>query len=576
MALDYQDINVEVTETTISASISEVLIEASIADTSEITVEIAEVVVAVDVTDTEEITVDVIDTEEITVEVSGWSCPSGGSGGAGYIFITDATSSGIVSDLVYEADTVPASKVLTAATSDVDLVTISFQAEGGEDYSPIVSIGDTTCSNLQQVVGDLRIFTGSIQATMTQATEVFTISSDTGFSASITLNQGAAAPEILTCVIGDYPGAQTAAKAGDNIHVTGTVEASATHVRIVASGGFVDSGWVSCSGGTFDVVGTINSASGLQGAVVYAKNSVGSEGGNFSSSNQITLDQAVPQFSFSNITYPSGQTAFKGVEAGSIDVSVTDYTSLTYSSPHGDFTVANTATYEQDKSITCTSPGDYNDSSTNFRIVALKSSNATSNTYNRTIEVADTAPLITMSQPDTRLRSSSSGSTYSISAVSNQSLVGVLTIAIPVSGSWVGAAFSGGPKSFTRGLTIDDDDAKGSGAWALGASIVSRSGLAATITGTQVVGGFVARDIALPAFGTTVSLGTSVVTAAKLSLTWTVKASMIYQAIGTPAPVVAGWTISSTGTNPTTITILDSQAAASSSQESTLNIQEAV
>jgi hypothetical protein len=105
---------------------------------------------------------------------------------------------------------------------------------------------------------------------------------------------------------------------------------------------------------------------------------------------------------------------------------------------------------------------------------------------------------------------------------------------------------------------------------------VSRSGLAATITGTQVVGGFVARDIALPAFGTTVSLGTSVVTAAKLSLTWTVKASMIYQAVGTAAPVVYGWTIDSAGINPTQIIILDTSAAASSSQESTLNIQEVI
>ncbi len=61
------------------------------------------------------------------------------------------------------------------------------------------------------------------------------------------------------------------------------------------------------------------------------------------------------------------------------------------------------------------------------------------------------------------------------------------------------------------------------------------------------------------------------------TLAWTVKSLTIKRALGTTATPDAGaWAASGSFTNPTTINILDTQAAASSSQASTFTIQEAI
>ena len=89
-------------------------------------------------------------------------------------------------------------------------------AHGGENYSPVVSIDNVECSNLQQYSNDRRIFYGSIPVTITQDT-IVTVKSDTGNETTITIKRAAAGPEILTCEIGAYPGSQTAVKQGDTV-----------------------------------------------------------------------------------------------------------------------------------------------------------------------------------------------------------------------------------------------------------------------------------------------------------------------------------------------------------------------
>ena len=51
---------------------------------------------------------------------------------------------------------------------------------------------------------------------------------------------------------------------------------------------------------------------------------------------------------------------------------------------------------------------------------------------------------------------------------------------------------------------------------------------------------------------------------------------MVFRPIGTNPPVVFGWTIDSTGINPTKVKILDSQATNASSKESYLTIEEVI
>lgn len=573
MAIDYQDIFVEVSEETIQLDIVEETIQVDVVE-EVILADIVEEVFALDVV-IESIDVNMV-VEEIIVEVESWCNPcSGGGSVGGAIFIVDVTGSGIVSDKLYEPNTVPSNRVLTDASTDNDNCEIHFVCEGGVYYSPTVTLDGVTCTNLTEDPNDKRFFYGSFPVVVTEDT-TYLIESSAGTEDACIIHRAAAGPEILSCVIGAYPGVQTAAKSGDVIHVTGTVEPEATEVRLIGWEAFNSTGWISCSGGVFDITGIVSNQSGLKGARVQARNSFGTEGNEFDSINDIFLDQEIPQFTFNSITYPIGQTAFKGVEAGFIDVLVTDFTSLTYSSPHGDFNIANQNTYVQNKPITCTNPGDYNDSTINYRIIALKASNDTSNTFNRTIEVADTAPHVVVSQPYARLRSSASGINYTITATSNQNLSSAPIINIPVSGTWQGSGFVGGPKVWTRSIRITDADINGTGAWTWTTAPTNRAGLSATISGNEVVGGFVSRSVTLPAFGTTVNIAVAVADVSKLSLVWSFKSNMVFQTIGTPSPIANGWTIDAIDINPTNIIILDTQAAAASTQPSTLTLQESV
>jgi len=569
MDYGYQDIYAEFVEETINAEIVEETIEATIVEES-INIEISEETLVLEVTDVEEISSE-IGAEEITVEVESWSCPQvieGGGGGGGYIFITDVTASGIVANRIYEEGTIPPNSVLTEATTDTENCFVHFVAEGGAGYSPTVRINETVCSNLQEGSQDRRLFTGSITVTVTETTDV-TVTSSTGQSDSAIIHRAEAPPEILSCVIGGYPGTQTAAKQGDRVYITGTVDSSATHVRIVGFEAFQDSGWMPCSGGTFNISGTISGQSGLKGARVYAKNAMGSEGGTFDSSNKITLDQVSPSFLDMGVTFPVGQFALKGVETAIQGTRVSDFTSLSYSSPHGDISVASPSTYEEDKIVQCMAPGDYNDSSINFRIAAYKASNDTSSTFQKVIEVADIAPTVAVTQSVARLRSELY---HTITATGDQNLTSPPGVGVPVSGTWQGAGFSGGPKAFTRSIFISDSDARGQGDWFFTEIPSNRAGLpASSISGVQKVGGFTARTLTLPAFGSSVELGPPVTDTDKLQFSWSFKSPMYFHPAGTIPPVVAGWTF-----NSPNIAILDSQAAASSSQESTITIEEVV
>jgi len=572
MSVSYQDINISLVEENISAQITEETISAAIVE-EVIAVDITEEIIQLNITEAEEI-YSTVAAEEIIVEVESWSCPKVVTGsGSGFIFITDVTTSGIAGNKVYQEDTVPADTVLQSVTIDEANCTVYFIAEGGEEYSPSISIDDTVCTNLIQTSQDKRLFTGSISITVSEATTV-TVTSSTGQTASVEINRAAAPPEILSCIIGDYPGTQTAAKQGDIIHVTGTVEEDATHVRLANFEAFQSSSWIPCSGGIFDITGTVSNASGLQGAQVYAKNALGSEGVTFNSSNDIFLDQISPSFTDLGVTYPIGQAALKETETAIQNTIVSNYTAVSYSSPHGDISIENINSYEQEKTVTCLNPGDYNDSSINFRIVASKSTNGTSAVFSKIIEVADIAPVITVSFSGSRLRSAPSGQNHTVTASSNQNLLDAPGINIPISGVWQGSAFVGGPKVFIRTITIFDDSIRGSGAWTLNTIPTNRAGISASITGTQVVGGFVSRDLTLPAFGTSLNLTTFVTNSSKLNFTWSFKSNMVFQSIGTTPPVVSGYTIDSIGINPTEIIILDTQAASASSQESTITIEE--
>ena len=517
------------------------------------------------------------------------------------LFVTNVGNdgSGIVGNKIYLADTVPANTVVTEATTDDDTVRIYFLVEGRTGYSPTVTVDGTVCTNLAQYSGDRRMFYGSVPVTVTVTRDVTLVTND-GATAYVTIHRAASGPEITDMSFtGGYPGSQTEVKENDEYDVIFTFEPTGTEpvsVTINNTG--------ACKGETISLASTeldwgttytatvtvtINATSTTVHSlpcVGFATNSLGTNGatvatneasGTVDGDDLIKCNDVIPQFAFTTINYPSSQSAFKANEAGSVEVTVTEYSSVVYSSPNSDFVVTTDTTYAQTKPITCTNPGTYNDSTDNYRIVAQRAANATSAIYNLVVEVADTAPLLTVTQPQTRLRSSAAGTDYTITATSNQNLAGAPDLDVPVSGTWQGAGFAGGSKVFTRDIQIDDDDVSGITAWGWQTTApTNNAGISATITGDENVGGFISRQLVLAAFGTAVDLDTAVVDTAKLAMTWSFKDNMVFKPIGTAAPVVYGWTIDALNSNPTEVKILDTQACNASTQASVITIEETV
>jgi hypothetical protein len=511
------------------------------------------------------------------------TCPSpptieppvcGGSTAA--LFVTDVTNSGsgLVANKVYLPGTVPANQIVTEALTDDNTVTIHFMAEGGSTYSPTITVDGIQCTNLQQYSNDRRLFFGSVDIIVDES-RVVSLQSSENSEADVRINRAEAPPEILTLLIGSPPGSQTAVKAGDTVTISGTTEDSATQIKLDNYGACNGTDWLPVSNGSFLFQATVSSLSGLRTVRATVRNSIGSAGQTKESDNNILLDQQYPEFTFNSILYPTGQSAFKGNESGQIDVEVLHSSSVVYSSPTGEFNISLPNTYEQVKIINFTNTGGYNDSHNNYRINAYKAANGSSSIFNHVIHVADKAPVLSISQSVNRLQSSPTGRNYLIQANSDQILTSPPSLNIPVSGVWVGN-FTGFEKHFTCHIKITDGDASGTAPYALVSNVYNEAGMPASITGNQSVGGFIQRDIDLPPFADQVTLDARVTDIQKLVMSWSFKAGMVFQPIGTPAPVVSGWTIDAVNQDTTEIIILDSSAANASSQTSTITIMETV
>jgi len=483
----------------------------------------------------------VVETEVVRVVETCGPCPVGGSSaspasGAGALFATDASGAGVVSALVFQPGTVPADTVLLECTSDNPAVVLYFMAEGGLNYSPTVTVDGIECDNLQQYGDDRRLFFGSVTVTVTED-RIIPLESDTGARSTVLVHRAAAGPVITRAeFFGGYPGSQTEVKAGDTIQAKvwfDLVAGSDPDLIRVADYGCTDGGdfavtWAEAGVAllTLTIAATGNTPTQFPFCVT-GRNSFGTWGDEFCSNtlgavdgvNYVTCCDLAPSFSDGGVAYPVGQSALKGTEQATQTTTILNADSAVYSSPNGHLSIADPAVMETAKVVTCTHPGTYNDSATSFRIVATRAANGKSATFNKVIEVADVAPVVTVTQPYARLRSSPSGSNYTITATSNQALAGAPSVASPVSGAWQGAGFTGGPKIWNRIIKITDGDAAGTGAWFWsGAAPVNRAGLSATISGNEVVGGFTSRTLTIPSWpNREADIGTSVASTAKLT-----------------------------------------------------------
>jgi len=520
-----------------------------------------------------------------------------GSGGGGYVFVTGVTaldSGGLVGSITYDPASFGSYNIWTECTTDSANVRVSFLAEGGAGFAPSIDIDGVFCTNLAQVPNEIRLFQGSIDIAVPIGI-TFTLTSTAGNSSTIRINKVGAGPVLSNMSVSAIPTGQSQVKSGDTITVSGEYPVDAVEARIVGIGACIQSAWQPLEGATFSIHGTVSTRSGFQNVVVEARNAFGTIGVQGVLINALGLDQTVPAFSgfsYSNTTVPSN-SAFKATELGSVSLTISNNpTGATYASPRipACFNIQNPTLLEPTKVIQCLNPGTYVDSGStgvyNFHVEAVKSTNGTSNSFDAFIDVADVAPVLTVSHPGTALRSTALGTNYTITASSNQNLASApgINTTVPNGGTWL-SAFSGSNKTWSSTLKVTDAHTKASGAsWVFTSVPTNKAGIPAqeTILGTHSNAGFVSRDLTLSAYLNTTTLGVNVTNYNNVSLSWlfsdgSVAKDLPYKRdVGTVlVPDQGAWCIDSL-TTPNNVVILDTPAAYSKDEDTIIRIQETV
>lgn len=453
----------------------------------------------------------------------------------GGVFFTNIapTSTGIVGSKQYVPNTVPANKVITDGITDTANVRISLVAEGGSAfYSPTITIttvpvlpGTPMQVPLTEDTYDKRMFAGQVDLTGVTADTIVTASSSTNAVAVCTVKRAAAGPTVSAATFGGYPGTQTEAKSGDVITITGVVANSAMYVEVATGGASAATTSLTTIGATdsagagfrtFSGSMTVSSGTGVQTAVVRARNTLGTFGADFTTSNSITLNQTAPTIGARTIAYPAGQTALKGNESATVTATITNFDTVVYSTG-ATLTVDASTTYAAAKTITRAS-GTYA-TANNYTITATKASNGAVTTATAAVVIADAAATAAISITGTpsRLISSAAGQNYVVNVTPSQVLASAPDLTAP-SGTWSGSWTLTG-NIWSRTLVIADTDVKG--AQTFGPIVLTGKagvvGSSITAGATYTVGGFAQRTLTVPAFAQIVAIGTNVTTVAKVT-----------------------------------------------------------
>jgi hypothetical protein len=401
-----------------------------------------------------------------------------------------------------------------------------------------------------------------------------------------------AAPEVTLVTFGTngvtpagYPGAQTEFQSTNTVSVYWTADKPVYTIQVQAGNGFASqtvSGIGGATSGTFtattNYTGTTQQKSYI---TIRAANSAGAYGAYLSSwptnptggtegLQWMYANNLAPSFSFSNIVYPATQSALKSSETADIIVTVSDFDTISYTSPGSEVSIPSSTTYSSTKTVTRIG-GTYNISTNNYQISATRSANAKTNTYQNVIFIANTTASCTVTEPATRLRSGGNDSTseqsHIITATFNQQMSGTIHISgshtpsvsnsqFALSG-WNTAAWTGGTSVFNRTLKVHDNDTKGTYNWITGSSVYIGKNLAGISTttftsdATYTLGGFVARDVSFATFAQDANINVAVTDYSKVTAaTWTASGNTAVKMTtqGDQTNLVEGYTIgASTG-----------------------------
>lgn len=451
------------------------------------------------------------------------------------MFITDIVpqSSGNVGNKSYDAG-----GVLLSCTTDTYNIRVSLLAVTGPSHlKPTVRVNGVLVTIV--ATSDPIVWTGYADITITGSVSIEAVHEDGDTCVCAVTYQ--AAPEVVSAIFtGGYPSAQTEVKAGDVYDVLVTSDTLMTGIEIqnYGAGTLQTFTFAATTVKTISmVVADRGTSPQLLSAQLRVKDAYGAYGtvydtivaGSVEGVNIIKLNNKYPVFSSiaqGNIAYPGSQAALKDSEAADVTCvcDIPGECTFVYSSPNGDLSIGSPTTYVSPKTVQRIA-GSYNISTTNFRIVGTKTSNAASATVNGVVYIAHVACTLAVTEPAARLRSGGNAGTvaqnHTITVTASQRLLTAPTLAAPV-GTWQGGGFAGGPTAWTRQLQIHDNDTKGTHAWGAISGTNLAGIITAAITGdaNYVVGGFVFRTFYVAAWPNREgSIGTQVSDTAKLQCT---------------------------------------------------------
>lgn len=344
-----------------------------------------------------------------------------------------------------------------------------------------------------------------------------------------------AKPTVTACSIGGYPVGQSEVKENDTVQLTITSNKNISSVIGFSGQGNKSFTQNILSPSTtvtisvpIDNKGNTPTAYPLRFKIDATDGSrslyiLTSDYGSVDGTDTLILNNTYPSITIGGITYPGSQTAISTAQSATVDNTITDSSSVVYSSPNSQLTVTNPTTYETSKTVTYAS-GDYNLAINNLRITATRSENNATTISNAVVHINNELPTCTLSLDVTRLRSGgaydSSPQEYVMTITTSHTDVENITSDISsgtfTSGSWTKISSD----TWTRTVSIDDTDAKG--IHNLVDFIATTSGgleQSTLVDNSFEIGGFVLRILTIDALANEADIGTDVTDVTKLRAT---------------------------------------------------------
>ena len=527
--------------------------------------------------------------------------PTEASGAGGSIFITYVSPSGgvgNVGDYVYETpgETRGNTALISCSTTTQNVLVDIYALQGRSRFKPKLYItGQQIPLTLVERQADRPVFLVSNFGVNLNSATSLRVDHEDGANYDISITQDVAPQVTAAYFYGGYPGSQTELKANDTFNFHVDTDVPIVSIEIDGFGAFNASTTAVTAGTSHNLtnrqIANQGNTTQALGARVRVKKANGSFSAWFLTTSQgstdgqytVKLNNIGPTISFGTITYPGTQRGLKGTESATVVNNVSNYNTILYTSSQ--LNINNDTSYESPKTVTRKNAGgtDYNVDSPNLTITAVRTANNKSASGSVLVKIANgTFNLNISTNGGQRLRTGGNDGTsapsYAVTIASSQELFSAPTLAVLLGGGTLGS-FGGGPTSWSATLSnINDDLIKGTKNWgAISATNIAGTTVTTINTGgSYVIGGFLPRTVSLAAFANQVNINTSVSDYSKMTLSWTVVTLSNRRAIGTQPPDPNSWTINNVGVNPTTVIILDTAAAQSSSQASSVTAEEAV